>query len=86
MRFVLKFAEGQLVFLKDGKFFTREGRIFSLINEWLSQYQPSEIYPLFDLSYSSGQEPSVTEKSLGLDRFFCVVLEADGDEVESRWA
>ena len=84
IRFVLKFAEGQEIFLKEGEFFSPKGETFSLLNEWLRQYPPSEIYPLWGLSSASGQEVSVTEKNLGLDRFFCVVLEADGDKIESH--
>lgn len=82
VRFVLKFAEGQQVFLQNGRFLSKEGEV-SRINEWLERYPPSDVFPLFDLS-SPGQEPSATEKSLGLDRFFCVVLEAEREEVESR--
>ena len=79
VRFVLKFAEGHQVSLRHGRFFPGEGEV-SRINKLIERYGPIDVYPLFDLS-TSGHENSATEKSLGLDRFFCIVMEAERDEI-----
>ncbi len=84
VRFVIKFAERTRAFLEHGAFSSTEGKDLSSINEWLRRYPPSELFSLFGVPASPGQEPSVTEESFGLDRFFCVVLEANVDEAASR--
>ena len=84
VRLVLKFAEGQEAFLGDGEFISPSGETFFALNEWLRRYPPTEIYSVFGVSSASGQEASGTEKTLGLDRFFCIVLETDVGDVESQ--
>ncbi len=79
VKFVLKFAQGQRVSLQNERFVSQQGDV-SQVNEWLERHPPARVYPLFDSA--PGQESS--ERSLGLDRFFCIVLDAEGDEVESR--
>ena len=84
MRIVLKFAEGKETFLRHGEFISPSGETFSALNEWHGRNPASDIYSLFGLSPAPGQEASSTEKTLGLDRFFCIVLETDVGEVESQ--
>lgn len=84
VRIVLKFAEAQEAFLRHREFISPSGETFSALNEWLRRYPPSDIYSLFGLSSASGQEASATERTVGLDRFFCIVLETDVGEVESQ--
>jgi hypothetical protein len=84
VRFVVKFAEGKQAALRHGEFISSRGEDFSALNEWLRRYRPSEIFSLFAVSPASEQEASVMERDLGLDRFFCIVLETEVRDVESR--
>ena len=84
VRFVIKFTEGTRAFLQHGAFSSAEGKDLSSLNEWLRRYPPGELFSLFDVSASPGQQLSDAERSFGLDRFFCVVLEANVEEAASR--
>jgi hypothetical protein len=82
-RIVVKFAAGHEALLSGGEFISPGGEPYRALNEWLRHHQPSKVYPLFGLSSAAGPERSATERDLGLDRFYCVVLEADVDEAET---
>ena len=84
VRFVIKFAEGCGAFLSRGRFGSSTGYDFTELNGWLADQTPREAFSLFDVPASSKQNSSSLETDLGLDRFFCIILEANSDEVSSR--
>ena len=79
-RFVVKFTDAIEVRVLDKRFVSGKDLI-SPLYEVLAKTPPVDVFPVFGMN-RGGSEISASEKGLGLDRYFCIVLEIHANAIE----